>query len=214
MNHNLSFPADTLHNRGRSSVANLGIRIYSSIAVIRLVQFPFSSGARHRRSFDCCSSDLVCIDPDRNHCYGRRFLVISPLRNRACRYSCRLLLLLWIGLLNGGVVYGWDMTDIIRDLIPCVYLFVPLLLLPAMKRSTLNWLAILPWIISVMGVILSIRFYVVVQISLWKWAECITLIIFCIFRMIPAFRLPAYFFPLWRFIRGKAPARFVGWGAL
>lgn len=92
MNHNLSFPADTLHNRGRSSVANLGIRIYSSIAVIRLVQFPFSSGARHRRSFDCCSSDLVCIDPDRNHCYGRRFLVISPLRNRACRYSCRLLL--------------------------------------------------------------------------------------------------------------------------
>ncbi|EGG37099.1 MULTISPECIES: hypothetical protein [Paenibacillus] len=73
--------------------------------------------------------------------------------------------LLWLGLLNGGVIYRWDSTDILRDLIPCVYLFVPLLLLPAMNRSKFKWLSILPWLIAVMGVILSIRFYMEVRIS-------------------------------------------------
>lgn len=74
-------------------------------------------------------------------------------------------LLLWCELFNGLIVQGWDITDIIRDIIPCVYIFVPLLLLPAMQRSTVNWLKILPWIISIMGVILSLRFYRVAQIS-------------------------------------------------
>lgn len=73
--------------------------------------------------------------------------------------------LMWIGLLNGGIVYRWTSADILRDLIPCIYLFVPLLLLPAMNRSRLNWLSILPWLMSAMGVILSVRFYMEVRIS-------------------------------------------------
>ncbi|WP_246310809.1 O-antigen ligase family protein [Paenibacillus xylanilyticus] len=74
-------------------------------------------------------------------------------------------LLLWWGLFNGGIIQGWNVTDIVRDIIPCVYLFVPMLLLPAMQRSGVNWLQYLPWIIAIMGVILSLRFYQVAQIS-------------------------------------------------
>lgn len=74
-------------------------------------------------------------------------------------------LLIWWELFNGGIIQGWNVSDIVRDIIPFVYLFVPLLLLPAMHRSKVNWLQILPWIIAVMGVILSLRFYQVAQIS-------------------------------------------------
>ncbi|MBP1937386.1 hypothetical protein [Paenibacillus sediminis] len=72
---------------------------------------------------------------------------------------------LWWGLFNGGIVHAWHVTDIVRDLIPCVYMFVPLLLLPAMQRSRWNWAQLFPWLLSIVGVILSIRFFYVVQIS-------------------------------------------------
>lgn len=76
-------------------------------------------------------------------------------------------LLLWWQLFNGGVVHGWTLTDIVRDLIPCVYIFLPLLLLPAMTRATVRWSFVLPWILSAAGVILALRFYIEVQI--WPW---------------------------------------------
>ncbi|CAM2979040.1 hypothetical protein PASE110613_10495 [Paenibacillus sediminis] len=74
-------------------------------------------------------------------------------------------LLLWWGVFNGGVVYAWGLNDVVRDVIPCIYLFVPLLLLPTINRSKMNWLYILPWLLSLMGVIMAVRFYYVVQIS-------------------------------------------------
>ncbi|GAB6988094.1 hypothetical protein [Paenibacillus pini] len=74
-------------------------------------------------------------------------------------------MLLWWGLFNGGVIHSWDVTDIVRDIIPCVYLFVPLMLLPAMNRTKYNWLKIFPWVIAFMGVILSMRFYNVANMS-------------------------------------------------
>lgn len=73
--------------------------------------------------------------------------------------------LLWLGLFNGAIVYSWSVVDIIRDLIPCVYIFVPFLLLPAMKRSKLDWFKILPWILSISGVVFAIRFYYEAGIS-------------------------------------------------
>lgn len=73
--------------------------------------------------------------------------------------------LLWLGLFNGAIVYSWNIVDIIRDLIPCVYIFVPFLLLPAMNRSKLNWFKILPWILSISGVVFAIRFYYEAGIS-------------------------------------------------
>lgn len=76
-------------------------------------------------------------------------------------------LLLWWQLFNGGVLRGWAVTDIIRDLIPCIYIFLPLMLLPSMKRSLVRWQSILPWTLSAAGVILALRFYSEVQI--WPW---------------------------------------------
>ncbi|WP_246310810.1 hypothetical protein [Paenibacillus xylanilyticus] len=73
--------------------------------------------------------------------------------------------MLWLGLFNGAVVYSWNVVDIIRDLIPCVYIFAPFLLLPAMKRSKLDWFKILPWILSINGVVFAVRFYLEAGIS-------------------------------------------------
>ncbi|WP_336765760.1 hypothetical protein [Paenibacillus sp. USHLN196] len=73
--------------------------------------------------------------------------------------------MLWLSLFNGAIVYSWNVVDIIRDLIPCVYIFAPFLLLPAMKRSKLDWFKILPWILSINGVVFAIRFYYEAGIS-------------------------------------------------
>lgn len=74
-------------------------------------------------------------------------------------------LLFWLGLYNGGVINGWGMTDIVRDAIPCLYLFLPILLLPVMRKSNLDWLRILPWVLAAVGVILSIRFFMTIHAS-------------------------------------------------
>ncbi|MDH6673552.1 hypothetical protein M2277_004217 [Paenibacillus sp. LBL] len=166
MNHNLSLPADTLHSRGRSSVANWGgFGFIAALLLYALFSSPFPADPGIPEALIAVLLILFVSVPTGIIVLGGGFSLYRHYGTVPVIIHAGFFFLLWIGLLNGGVVYGWDMTDIIRDLIPCVYLFVPLLLLPAMKRSTLNWLAILPWIISVMGVILSIRFYLVVQIS-------------------------------------------------
>ncbi len=59
-----------------------------------------------------------------------------------------------------GVWRQWDLVDVLRDAIPLIYLFIPVVLLPVMLRSTRNWSNTLPMIIAFIGVMLSIRFFV------------------------------------------------------
>ncbi|WP_256252698.1 hypothetical protein [Paenibacillus sp. UNC496MF] len=76
--------------------------------------------------------------------------------------------LLWIGLFNGIVVQGWQASDLIRDVIPFIYLFMPLLLVPVMVRTRLNWKVILPWALSLVGIIFAVRFFIVIGIAPWE----------------------------------------------
>lgn len=76
-------------------------------------------------------------------------------------------LLVWGQLFNGAIINGWAIVDMIRDLIPAVYIFLPLLLLPAMKTSLHKWQSVLPYVISAAGVLLSLRFYA--EVGIWPW---------------------------------------------
>ncbi|WP_010272262.1 membrane protein [Paenibacillus senegalensis] len=77
-------------------------------------------------------------------------------------------LLVWGQLFNGAVIHGWSVADMIRDLVPAIYIFLPLLLLPAMLRTSFSkWLKVLPYVISLAGVLLSLRFYM--EVGIWPW---------------------------------------------
>lgn len=57
--------------------------------------------------------------------------------------------------------YGWDLRDFVRDIIPLVYMFLPLLILPNIQKS--KYILNLPLIFSSVGLILSIRFFIETQ---------------------------------------------------
>jgi len=61
-----------------------------------------------------------------------------------------------------GTIRMWDPVDILRDVIPLIYLFIPLFILPVMMTSSWEWEKWLPWLISIIGVALSIRYFITV----------------------------------------------------
>ena len=68
--------------------------------------------------------------------------------------------LLWVPLII-GLVEGWDPVDIVRDVIPHIYLFVPLFFYQRMIGSRWRWEVILAGLLAVVGVSLSIRFLII-----------------------------------------------------
>lgn len=65
-----------------------------------------------------------------------------------------------------GVLMQWHVVDIIRDVIPLIYLYIPVLLLPFLLRSRLDWAWLLMWLLSIVGVIFSIRFFIITGAAL------------------------------------------------
>lgn len=56
------------------------------------------------------------------------------------------------------LVNGWELNDYVRDIIPLVYMFLPLLVFSNLKKS--KYILKLPFILSVVGLIFSIRFFI------------------------------------------------------
>lgn len=59
-----------------------------------------------------------------------------------------------------GIWHQWDFRDLVRDLIPLIYLFIPIILMPAMLRSNRDWSSVLPMFIALAGVLFSVRFFI------------------------------------------------------
>jgi hypothetical protein len=70
-----------------------------------------------------------------------------------------------------ALVYHWELRDVFRDLVPVLYLFFPVLLLPAMSTADYPWAAKLPWWISIGGIIFSIRYFFGVDLAPWEIGE-------------------------------------------
>lgn len=167
MNPNLTLPADALSRR-RNLLSGRGLRGFGFVAALILYaafSSPFPAAPGLAEAMIAVLLTIFVSVPTGLIVMSGGFSLYRKYGTAPVLLHAGFFFLLWVGLLNGGIVYGWKLSDIVRDLIPCIYLFAPLLLLPAMKRSKRNWLGILPWILSGMGVILSIRFYMVVQIS-------------------------------------------------
>ncbi|MBD0379769.1 hypothetical protein [Paenibacillus sedimenti] len=120
--------------------------------------------------------------------------------------------LLWWELINGAVLQGNNLVDVIRDLIPFIYLFMPLFLLPAMQKAKLDWGAILPWIISLVGVIFSIRFYIKADINLTEIGRRYFSDYLLYFPYDPSVIFAGIFLPLMaiQIWRVKSPIRMIG----
>ncbi len=58
-----------------------------------------------------------------------------------------------------GVFRGWDIVDVVRDVIPLGYLFFPLFLLPIFIQTKRPMGMTLAWVLSWCGVIISVRFF-------------------------------------------------------
>lgn len=57
--------------------------------------------------------------------------------------------------------YGWELNDFVRDIIPLVYMFFPLLILPSIQKN--RYMTRLPLFFSLVGLIMSIRFFIETQ---------------------------------------------------
>ena len=59
------------------------------------------------------------------------------------------------------LVYGWETRDYIRDVIPLIYMFIPLLVMATVGNS--KYVERLPLFVSIVGFLFSIRFFIEVQ---------------------------------------------------
>ncbi len=67
--------------------------------------------------------------------------------------------------LLAAAVNGNDPADMVRDLVPLLYLFIPALCFPLLATSVVRWGSALPWIVSGIGVAYSTRFFIISEIS-------------------------------------------------
>ncbi|BAI71958.1 hypothetical protein AZL_013200 [Azospirillum sp. B510] len=66
--------------------------------------------------------------------------------------------LLWVPLLRGAAL-GWEVTDILRDVVPLVFLFLPVLLVPALRGGGPVGTRALAAGLAVAGVLLALRWW-------------------------------------------------------
>ncbi|MBP2298351.1 hypothetical protein [Azospirillum picis] len=67
-------------------------------------------------------------------------------------------LLLWLPMLRGAAL-GWPATDILRDIVPLLYLFLPLLLAPALRAGGSHTLRMLGGALALAGLLLAVRWW-------------------------------------------------------
>lgn len=66
--------------------------------------------------------------------------------------------LFWVPLLRGAWL-GWGLGDVLRDLVPAVYLFVPLLLVPALRRAGPHAVEALAAALMLAGLFFALRWW-------------------------------------------------------
>lgn len=66
--------------------------------------------------------------------------------------------LLWVPLLRGAAL-GWDAVDILRDVVPLFYLFLPVLLVPTLRAAGPTAVRALAGGLSIAGLLLSLRWW-------------------------------------------------------
>jgi len=67
-------------------------------------------------------------------------------------------LLLWPPLLRGAAL-GWGPADMVRDLLPLLFLFLPVLLTPLLDRAGAVWLDRLAFVLAGVGVAFALRWW-------------------------------------------------------
>lgn len=66
--------------------------------------------------------------------------------------------LLWVPLLRGAAL-GWDAVDILRDVVPLLYLFLPVLLVPALRAAGRTAVRALAGGVGIAGLLLALRWW-------------------------------------------------------
>lgn len=66
--------------------------------------------------------------------------------------------LLWVPLLRGAWM-GWDAGDMLRDVIPLLYLFLPVLLVPLLRPVAVPATRVLAWGLMLAGLFFSLRWW-------------------------------------------------------
>jgi len=69
--------------------------------------------------------------------------------------------LLFVPSVYGLIIKNNTVNDFIRDFIPFLYFFMPLFLINILQRNKLFWVNALPYLIAIIGVLFSIRFFLV-----------------------------------------------------
>lgn len=64
--------------------------------------------------------------------------------------------------------HSWEIVDILRDLIPLFYLFLPVMMFQSLSTDGFPWRERLPWLIAFGGVIFSVRYFIILGIMPWK----------------------------------------------
>ena len=62
-----------------------------------------------------------------------------------------------------GMTYGWQMADVIRDVIPLMYMFLPLLAGHLFIQSATLWRERISFLAGIVGVLFSVRFFLYPQ---------------------------------------------------
>lgn len=93
-----------------------------------------------------------------------KLLIILSKKNK--NYIIKLFLLFFLFLLVVPTFVGmfkWDFADIFRDIVPLIYLFLPLFFYHAFLRS--DFIYALPWLLSLIGLFFSLRYCYSIFIS-------------------------------------------------
>lgn len=66
-----------------------------------------------------------------------------------------------------GLIKGWNVSDIIRDVVPVLYFSISLLVFPGLISAERLWGKCLPWFLALGGCVISVRYFIETSTAPW-----------------------------------------------